>query len=484
METSNPSKEALVGEEPSEEDEEPVKSDPDHSQTLSRVLRAEFDSRYNIVDLQTPLNAFMSGQYKKSFAYYTLRSRLPVILTNVIDTLTRDKSELVAQFAPHDFAQAAREELKIVIGLISRLKYELQTDKPFQSFTGEEPDREAWNTFINHLPNGERSFYRGCSLHAECYLHRKLYSFVENSIFLKSYDFFAKIKEHTLVDRMDDILALTKHTRRSDNSVEVFGELLKINMWSISNDVSSDPEEDKKLNFKVLQDVGATDEYIIVNHAEEIWNCLDNNKPKKLKQVDVILDNTGYELFSDFVLAEYLIEKALANKVRFHVKAHPWFVTDVTERDFRWTLEYLSQHADYMISLMGKKFLQFLEEGKFELAPVSHFWTSPHAFYSMLQADPDLYSSLQQSKLVIFKGELNYRKLLQDVCWNSSQETSACLRGFLPTNICVLRRVKSEIICGLEEGVGEALATKNPQWMVSGNYGVIQFVDGAREFGY
>lgn len=244
-----------------------------------------------------------------------------------------------------------------------------------------EPDREAWNTFISHLPSGERSFYRGSSLHAECYLHRKLYSFAENSIFLKSYDFFAKIKEHTLIDSMDDILALTKHTRRSDNSVEVFGELLKINMWSNSNDVSSNPEEAKQLNFKVLQDVSATDEYIIVNHAEDIWNCLDNNKPKKLKQVDVILDNTGYELFSDFVLAEYLIEKSLASKVRFHVKAHPWFVTDVTERDFRWTLQYLSQHADYMISLMGKKFLQFLEEGKFELAPVSHFWTSPHAFY-------------------------------------------------------------------------------------------------------
>ncbi|XP_017096740.2 damage-control phosphatase ARMT1 [Drosophila bipectinata] len=482
METSNPSKEALVEEGPSEEEEGPVKSDPGHSETLSRVLRTQFESRYNIVDLPTPLNAYMSGRYKQSFAYHTLRSRLPVILTNVVDTLTRDKSELVAQFAPHDFEQAAREELKIIIGLISRLKYEMQTDKPFHNFTGDEPDREAWNTFISHLPSAERSFYRGSSLHSECYLHRKLYSFVENSIFLKSYDFFAKVKEQTLIDCMNDILDLTKHTRRSDNSVEVFADLLKINMWS--NSVSSDPQEAMKQNFKVLQDVGATDENIVVNDAVEIWNCFDNKKQKKLKQVDVILDNTGYELFSDFVLAEYIIEKDLASKVRFHVKAHPWFVTDVTERDFRWTLQYLSQHADYMISLMGKKFLQFLEEGKFELAPISRFWTSPHAFYNMLQTDPDLYALLQQSKLVIFKGDLNYRKLLQDVCWNSSQETSTCLRGFLPTNICMLRRVKSEIICGLKEGVDQALSKKDPHWKVSGNYGVIQFVDGTREFGY
>jgi len=85
---------------------------------------------------------------------------------------------------------------------------------------------------------------------------------------------------------------------------------------------------------------------------------------------------------------------------------------------------------------------------------------------------------------VVFKGELNYRKLLQDVCWDTTQEMSTCLRGFLPSNICVLRRVKSEVISGLAEGVGQALSRQDPRWMVSGSYGVIQFVDGSREFGY
>ncbi|XP_016980653.1 damage-control phosphatase ARMT1 [Drosophila rhopaloa] len=465
------------------EDDHPVKSDSEPNK-ISRALRTEFDAKYQIVNLQTPLNAFMSGHYKQSFAFFTLRSRLPVILTNAIDTLTRDKSELVAQFASNDFAQAAREELKIIIGLISQLKYELQTDKPFHNFTGEEPDRELWNNFISHLPNNERTFYQASSLHAECYLHRKLHSFLENSIFLKSYDYFAKVKELALTDSMEDVLALTKHTRRSENNLEVFNELLKINMWSNCNDVASEAVIGKQTNRQVLENVSATDEYVIVNQAAEIWRCLDNQKRKKQKQVDFILDNAGYELFSDFILAEFLIEKGLATKVRFHVKAHPWFVTDVTERDFKWTLEYLSQHADYIISLIGKKFLQFIDEGKFELVPTSHFWTSPHAFYSMTHTDPDLYKSLQQSKLLVFKGELNYRKLLQDVCWDSTQETSTCLRGFLPSNICVLRRVKSEVISGLAEGVGQALSRKDPHWMVSGSYGVIQFVDGTREFGY
>ncbi|XP_017078746.1 damage-control phosphatase ARMT1 [Drosophila eugracilis] len=465
------------------DDEYPSKSDSEPSK-ISRILRTEFDSKYQIVNLQTPLNAFMSGHYKQSFAFYTLRSRLPVILTNVVDTLTRDKAEIVTQFATNEFTQAAREELKIIIGLISRLKYELQTDKPFQNFTGDEPDQELWNNFISHLPDGERTFYKASSLHAECYLHRKLYSFLENSIFLKSYDYFAKVKEQALIEGMDDVLALTKYTRRSENNLEGFDELLRIDMWSNSNDVSSNPDTVKQSNRQVLENVAVTDNHVLVNQAADIWSCLDNQKTKKQKQVDFILDNAGYELFCDFIVAEYMIEKGLATKVRFHVKAHPWFVTDVTERDFKWTLEYLSQHVDYIISLIGKKFLQYLDEGKFELAPLSHFWTSPHAFYSMAQTDPDLYRSLQQSKLVVFKGELNYRKLLQDVCWNTTQELSTCLRGFLPSNICMLRRVKSEVISGLGEGVGQTLSRRDPGWMVSGNYGVIQFVDGTREFGY
>lgn len=67
-------------------------------QSFVKVFKSEFDAKYNIVDIQTPLNAFMSGQFKRSYAYFTLRNLLPVVLTKVIDSLTKDKGELVAQF--------------------------------------------------------------------------------------------------------------------------------------------------------------------------------------------------------------------------------------------------------------------------------------------------------------------------------------------------------------------------------------------------
>lgn len=34
----------------------------------------------------------------RSFAYYTLRSRLPVTLTSIIDSITKDKDELISKY--------------------------------------------------------------------------------------------------------------------------------------------------------------------------------------------------------------------------------------------------------------------------------------------------------------------------------------------------------------------------------------------------
>ncbi|XP_017836075.1 damage-control phosphatase ARMT1 isoform X1 [Drosophila busckii] len=452
------------------------------SPNLMKVFKNDFDAKYNIVDMQTPLNAFMSGQYKRSYAYYTLRNRLPVVLTRVLDTLTKEKSQIVEKFAFTNFLQNARDELKIIIGMISRLKYELQTDKAFHQFKGDEPDRELWNNFISQLPSEASTFYRACWMHAECYMYRKLHSFVENSIFLKQLDLFANVKQHALTSCQNDILALAKYTRRTENNLEMFSEILKISLWSNRNDLSAD-ERARQFNIKVLDDVNATEEYIIDNHTAEIWKCLSTKRPTR-QHVDFVLDNAGYELFADFILAEYIIEKGLASKVRFHVKAHPWYVSDVTERDVRWTLEYLSKHTDYIISLLGNKFLEFLAEGKFEIAQTSHFWTSPYAFQHMRSMSPQLYKTLSQSKLIIFKGDLNYRKLLSDVCWDATQEIRTCLGGFVPSNLCAIRTIKAEVICGISEKICAELNGKDPQWMLTGHYGLIQYVDGSREFGY
>ena len=67
------------------------------------------------------------------------------------------------------------------------------------------------------------------------------------------------------------------------------------------------------------------------------------------------------------------------------------------------------------------------------------FWTFPHDFSEMATAAPELYEELSASKLVIFKGDLNYRKLVGDLEWPVQTSFSKALRGFRPAPLVALR---------------------------------------------
>lgn len=98
-----------------------------------------------------------------------MTSRVPVILTNIIDQLTQlDKVEIVDRFG-----EGSREDLKSVIGSISKLKYELQTDKPMLEVTGDEGDEAEWNGFLKEI-EPRNSYYSSVWLYTECYVYRRL----------------------------------------------------------------------------------------------------------------------------------------------------------------------------------------------------------------------------------------------------------------------------------------------------------------------
>ena len=103
------------------------------------------------------------------------------------------------------------------------------------------------------------------------------------------------------------------------------------------------------------------------------------------------------------------------------------------------------------------------------------FWTLPHTFDEMSEADPDLYSALVQADLVIFKGDLNYRKLVGDLNWETTVPLATAVQGFLPAPLLSLRTAKADVMVGLEAGKAEETAAIDKEWMVSGEWGVVQF---------
>lgn len=191
---------------------------------------------------------------------------------------------------------------------------------------------------------------------------------------------------------------------------------------------------------------------------------------------DIVSDNAGYEIFADLCLADVLCTSSLADKVRFHVKALPWFISDTTKYDFYWVLQMLAELSEQSSSLpaLATKWEQYLQSGRWTVE-AENFWTLPHPYNRMKATDHNLYIKLSEATLVIFKGDLNYRKLVGETNWLPTESFANALQGFHPAPLVTLRTIKADLICGLQPGQADLIASKSHDWMTSGNYAVIQF---------
>ncbi|XP_017860197.1 PREDICTED: protein-glutamate O-methyltransferase [Drosophila arizonae] len=432
----------------------------------------------DLLDVTTPRHSLLSGRFKQSFAYIALQTRMPGIMSQIIMTLFSNKARL-----QQIHGSEVDKDFHIIIESIERLKRELLRDRNFQLFHGNEPDKAEWNAFISELPRPKRSFFRASWLHSECYLYRRISSFFENSKCLKDFDYFQDLKQEDLIVSNKAISCLTLATRGLMKDFKSFSRLMRINLWSnhfeiqLSSFIFESPQDHS--NIDVLAQVADLDRRVLVDESQMVWDCLLKAKGEHII-VDYICDNGGFELFTDLLFIEYLVDQELATQVRMHVKAIPWYISDVMKHDIEWTIKYLKDSKEEHVSLLGKKLESLMESERIVIAPISHFWTGPQSYFVMVDSNFELYRMLSQAQLAIFKGDLNYRKLLGDYIWDSTEEFITCLRGFRPTNMCAMRNVKCEVICGLPEGTADHLMRTDPTWMISGYYGVIQYTDSLK----
>ncbi|XP_017045210.1 damage-control phosphatase ARMT1 [Drosophila ficusphila] len=428
----------------------------------------DFDTKNGIVSGQTPRHSELAALYKQSFAYYTFRVRLPSTLATIADSLAKDKDVLLAKYG-----KDAAADIEQTTKGVNQLREDILSNGPLLPFEGLDSDTNLWNTFLEKLPKEKRTYFSACWLYAECYMYRKISSIFRATAHLAAHDYFSQQKQTAAKLSVDAMLAVAKATRKNERNSDTFRQLIKLNLWGNRCDLSITSGKQVKPTGNAFDQVTDLEEKLLIDGTEEVWKTLDGASGEGI--VDIIFDNAGYELYTDLILAEYIIDKGLASKVRFNPKAIPWFISDVMEHDYHWTLQFLAEHPDSALSEVGKKWQRFTEEGKFELAPLETFWTSPYEFYRMPEVNPSLYNRLKEAQLVIFKGDLNYRKLLGDFSWDSTESFETCLRGFRPSNLCTLRTVKADLICGLADGVAERLFAKDKEWMLTGEYGVIQF---------
>ena len=220
------------------------------------------------------------------------------------------------------------------------------------------------------------------------------------------------------------------------------------------------------------------DQHILANDIESLWELVSSHNERMStdsneRTVSIVLDNSGFELFSDMCLAEWFLSSGIANQIILYCKEMPWFISDATRNDINWTLSQLVISEHDTLRYLGNHWSERLKQGTLIIHEHS-FWTTSYEYPAMNKIAPNLYTSLSTSFLAIFKGDLNYRKLLSDRNWKYTESFSTSLQNFRPTNVLALRTMKADLVSGLPERAATRAAEENVDWMIKGIFAVIQ----------
>lgn len=338
-----------------------------------------------------------------------------------------------------------------------------------------ESDVAAYNAELAKL--GPLSWLKAPWLFTECYLFRRMSTFFRLSTHWTRYDPFARQKIRTfrssrpavleLAARYRELMQQMEARQQADKSKGVsgsdasdaadvavaaeetlFAEMCEICLWGNATDLSLLTN----LTYEDIQKLqGAearrkAEANILVNDLPAAYRTLAKARDNRdggdsQRRVDIVLDNAGFELYVDLILAGYLLRAGLATVVVLHPKNIPWFVSDVLPSDFAALLNALAnpqrfyetpseeevlqdkpapaaltdaERAD--LAFLFGEWTQLYANGQVVLRP-NVFWTQPGGFWRLPTDAPALFEDLQSSELVIFKGDLNYRKLTCDVCF-------------------------------------------------------------------
>ncbi|KAK8169893.1 hypothetical protein IWX90DRAFT_431083 [Phyllosticta citrichinensis] len=474
-------------------------------------------------DTKTPL---YNTSDKTSFAYISAKDRWPVIITQGIDDVHRG---IIAS----DDSETQKQGKQIVEGM-AKLKYELQHDRQLTPLEDDgEPDIAGYNKELEQL--GNPIWFDVPWLYAECYMYRRISTLFKRSPKWTNYDIFARQKISTfkssrpavieLAAKYKELVTQLETGKSAQQTVEakeaadkiLFMEMCEICLWGNATDLSLltnlSYEDIQKLQGSEARK--ASEKNILVNDLNAAYETLLAAKKagKAERRVDIVLDNAGFELFVDLILAGYLLSAGLATNVVLHLKSIPWFVSDVIPADFGALLNaladpqafYTSQsdddkHAERApspplspaeadeLSFLFRRWSGFHAEGQLAIRP-NTFWTEGGSFWRLPATAPALHDDLKQSELVVFKGDLNYRKLTGDAVWDPATPFTTAIGPLGPSSgvrVLALRTCKADVVVGLPKGRDEELRQMEGgggdsgcrKWAWSGKWAVVQFCDG------
>jgi len=410
------------------------------------------------VNTNKTLPPYFLNKDENSFARKTFLSRKPAIIKKIINA--------------NNFNEIQRKALEgLSDDLIGGIVRDPFTEFPY-SCDGLDPGfKEIWD--VELLPYIGKRWLDLPFYFAEALLYFEIlvasgYFDTSSGFFMK--DIYQVFKDEELLGdngAMKNTASIVSDLVTRKDAEGLIKELIYLSLWGNRIDLSMNHIVKDGKNLFLNKD---HQKRLLMDHSDAITSFILNTE-----RIDFVLDNAGQELVCDLLLVWAILMNTENTRVYLHLKKYPFYVSDAMVKDFFQTLDCFIKSPEsvenpYLIEV-GKTLQHYLNESRLKVQD-HYFWNSS-LFYTELPED--LRRDFESSNLVIFKGDVNYRRLLEDRRWDIS-ESMETLVDYFPTNLAVIRTMKSELVVDIPREMAEQLESEDPEWKINGLRGMIRFV--------
>ncbi|MFF7382375.1 ARMT1-like domain-containing protein [Streptomyces griseoluteus] len=334
------------------------------------------------------------------------------------------------------------------------------TEGVIEPLPADAPDRERWQSWGMDTYAG-RSWFDVPWLWAESYFYRRLLDAVGyfGPGAWRGIDPFRPSKTGELDSAETDAELSALDGLRDRPADERDRALLSGSLWGNRADLS----------FQLSSEGGERREAapgLVADDSDLLWSLLPAGGTGTLC---LVADNAGRELVPDLLLIAALLTEPRVGRAVLHLKPTPYYVSDATTADVIDTLHRL-RSAGGPAGEYGDTLRSALGDGRLVLR-AHPFSCSPLPYADM---PDDLRADFAAADLTLFKGDLNYRRLVGDRYWPATTPFDQ-VTAYFPGPVAALRTLKSEVVTGLCATTEAALEkAEGRKWLTSGTHAMIQ----------
>jgi uncharacterized protein with ATP-grasp and redox domains len=377
-----------------------------------------------------------------SYARLTILERKPTIIAQVIsdhhypDSIVANLNKFKSEIADHEIKPLIEKSLDTVVWNECVLNYSGKTWLELPWYFAE-------TYFYRKLLEATGYFQPGDTFHQDPFLPGKIKSLAADIPW-----FEIELQHYTEIIQE-----------------QRFSALFHSCLWGNRADLSNFTVKEQVQN---AFDAHKQNDHILTDHTSKVEFIL----AKGCKRLDWICDNIGKEQLFDLATADFILNHFHCDQIIFHLKDRPFFVSDATIEDTLFTVDRLQNATKAAACNLGNRLIEHINANRIKLI-TNPFYTSCFMFRKL----PDKLSrELASSDLVILKGDVNYRRLLDDCHWPYTIPMEK-ITSYFPAPFVTLRTFKGEILVDLAEGQAEEIARDDPDWLINGKRGVIRLVN-------